>query len=50
MIIKLLCNNDYNAVLMMIDSLTKNKYYILYIIDKYNIIAKIITFFLLNNV
>lgn len=37
-------------ILIIIDQLIKKRYYILYTIDKNNIIAKIITYLLSNNV
>lgn len=43
-------NNNYNVVLIIIDQLIKQRYYILYIIDKNGIIIKVITYLLLNNI
>ena len=43
-------SNDYNAVLIVIDQLIKEKYYILCITDKNGITAEAIAYLLLNNV
>lgn len=43
-------NNDYNAMLIVIDQLTKERHYIPCTIDKKDIIAKATTYILLNNI
>ena len=45
-----LYNNSYNAVLIVIDRLTKKRHYILYTTDGNNITAKAIAYLLLNNI
>lgn len=49
-ITKLPLNNDYNAILIIIDQLTKKKHYILYTTNENNTIVEAIAFLLLNNV
>lgn len=43
---RLQINNSYNVNLMIIDYLTKKKYYISYITNQNNTIAKAITYLL----
>lgn len=43
-------NNGYNAVLMVIDQLTKEKYYIPYFTDKNGTTVEATTYLLLNNI
>ena len=49
-IIKLPHSNGYNAVLMVIDRITKKRQYIPYTTDKNSIIAKTTAYLLLNNI
>lgn len=46
--IKLLFDNNYNIILIVINLLINKKYYILYIINKNNTIYKITTYSLFN--
>lgn len=46
----LLSSNDLNAILMVINQLTKKKHYILCITDKNGITTKATAYLLLNNV
>lgn len=48
--IKLSPSNSYNAILIVIDQLTKKKYYIFYTTDKNSIITETTTYLLLNNI
>lgn len=47
---KISLTNDYNAMLMIIDLLTKEKHYFLYTINKNGITIEAIVYLLLNNI
>lgn len=49
-ITRLLLNNSYNTILIVINKFTKEKHYILYIIDKNDIIIKTTNYLLLNSI
>lgn len=48
--IGLLFSNSYNTILIVVDQLTKEKYYVLFTINKNNIAIKATVYLLLNNV
>ena len=49
-VVRLLCSNGYNAILMVIDQLIKDRHYISCTTNENNITAKATDYLLLNNI